>query len=132
MFRAWVPVSASQESDFSGSRSKTIARLRGLTRSGGLILMGLGLVSEAVYLAVTLRLPWWRYGDRVFHTTVAFGDHPAEATQAFERVVELNPRMVSAWDHLLVCYYREGDLEGLRRALAALEDVDGREAICRP
>jgi hypothetical protein len=27
--------------------------------------MGLGLVSEGVYLGVTLRLPWWRYGDRL-------------------------------------------------------------------
>ncbi len=28
----------------------------------GLILLGAGVVTEAVYLAVTLRLPWWRYG----------------------------------------------------------------------
>ncbi len=28
----------------------------------GLILVGAGVVTEAVYLAVTLRLPWWRYG----------------------------------------------------------------------
>jgi hypothetical protein len=29
------------------------------------LLVGAGLVSEAVYLAVTLRLPWWRYGGRL-------------------------------------------------------------------
>ena len=28
----------------------------------GLILLGAGAVTEALYLAVTLRLPWWRYG----------------------------------------------------------------------
>ena len=28
-------------------------------------LVGVGLASEAVYLAIVLRLPWWRYGDRL-------------------------------------------------------------------
>jgi hypothetical protein len=30
---------------------------------GTVSLVGLGLVSETVYLAVVMRLPWWRYGD---------------------------------------------------------------------
>ena len=35
--------------------------LTGLTRLRGVPLVGLGLVTWAVYLLVTVRLPWWRY-----------------------------------------------------------------------
>ena len=31
----------------------------------GALLAGAGLVSEAVYLALAVRLPWWRYGGRL-------------------------------------------------------------------
>jgi alpha-1,6-mannosyltransferase len=37
--------------------------LRGLRTLGTVSLVGVGLISEAVYLAVVMRLPWWRYGD---------------------------------------------------------------------
>ena len=36
--------------------------MRGLRALGTVSLVGVGLVSEAVYLAVVMRLPWWRYG----------------------------------------------------------------------
>jgi tRNA A-37 threonylcarbamoyl transferase component Bud32/tetratricopeptide (TPR) repeat protein/TolB-like protein len=63
---------------------------------------------------------WWRYGDRIFHTSVRYGDPLSEVIRAFERVAELNPRMVSAWEHLLWCYYFEGDVEAMERSMAAL------------
>lgn len=34
----------------------------GLALRRGMLLFAAGLVSEVIYLAVTLRLPWWRYG----------------------------------------------------------------------
>jgi tetratricopeptide (TPR) repeat protein len=73
---------------------------------------------------------WWRYGDAILHTHIVDQGAPlSEVIRAFERVVELNPGMISAWEHLLFCYTMERDFERYARVLEELERRGGREAI---
>jgi tetratricopeptide (TPR) repeat protein len=73
---------------------------------------------------------WWRYGDAILHSGIIRRGEPlSEVIRAFERVIELNPRMISAWEHLLYCYAMERDSEGMENALGMLDELGGREAI---
>lgn len=73
---------------------------------------------------------WWRYGDAILHSgIIRWGEPLSEVIRAFERVVELNPRMASAWEHLLYCYAMERDSKGMENALEVLDELGGREAI---
>lgn len=57
--------------------------------------------------AITQRFPdfwdgWFRYADVLVHSGYRLGIPQSEAAAAFERVVEANPRMMPAYDHLLL------------------------------
>jgi len=73
---------------------------------------------------------WWMYGDRIVHSHILRQGTPlSEVIRAFERVVDLNPRMISAWEHLIFCYLVEGDLEKAEWALGELVRQGGQAAI---
>jgi tetratricopeptide (TPR) repeat protein len=73
---------------------------------------------------------WWRYGDGIFHTFHhRLGEPLSEVIRSFERILELNPNMISVWEHLLFCYSTDGDLEKLEWALEELERRGGKEAV---
>ena len=48
--------------------------MRSLKGWWGLPLVGAGLASEVVYLAATVRLPWWRYGGSLTSWRQILGD----------------------------------------------------------
>ena len=69
---------------------------------------------------------WWVLGDNLWHAYPPIGTGLADARQALERVVALNPGMVRAWHHLGAVYGEERDSAGLARALDQLERLNAR------
>jgi TolB-like protein len=72
---------------------------------------------------------WFLLGDGLVHGYPYVGSSRADARRALERVVELNPRMLYAWGHLVWIYQADRDTAAAARALAAVERLDGRATI---
>ena len=64
---------------------------------------------------------WWMLGDPLMHVYGHIGATSAEAQHALERVVELNPAMVGAWEHLVWLAIGQRDTVVAARGLDALE-----------
>ena len=74
---------------------------------------------------VTQRFPdywfgWLVYGDYLVHRAPILGFRVAEAGPVLERALQLNPRLVPAWEHLIWVYCKRRDPAGAIRALEAL------------
>jgi hypothetical protein len=83
--------------------------------------------------AVTERFPdywpgWFEYGDLLFHAGPLLGHDLREAREALQRVVQLNPRLLPAWDHLNVTAMVLEDSTLLARTMARLDTLTPREA----
>jgi len=61
------------------------------------LLLGAGLVSEAVYLAVTIRLPWWRYGGRLGSWSAFLGPGWAEFVLCLIGIGVLMAAYLAGW-----------------------------------
>jgi tRNA A-37 threonylcarbamoyl transferase component Bud32/tetratricopeptide (TPR) repeat protein len=73
---------------------------------------------------------WWYYGEAIFHGDISrLGEPLSETIRSFERVVELNPRTIFAWEHLLFAYIQDADLEKFMWALEELERRGGQEGV---
>jgi serine/threonine-protein kinase len=76
------------------------------------------------FRAVTRRYPrywpgWFLYGDLLYHYGPNLGHDWTEPVEAFQRVVELNPRLIPAWEHLYLQVSWAGHV-GEPRALGEL------------
>ncbi len=72
---------------------------------------------------------WFERADGLFHNGPFFGQPMAEARRAFERSVELAPRVKAAWDHLSHVAMFERDPDLLEQALRVLAK-DGDNSCC--
>ena len=72
---------------------------------------------------------WFMLGDGLVHAYPYIGSSRADARRALERVVELNPRMLYAWGHLVWIYQADRDTAAAARALDAVERLGGRATI---
>ena len=82
-------------------------------------------VALALAKEVTQRFPdywfgWLVYGDYLVHRAPILGFRVAEAGPVLERALQLNPRLVPAWEHLIWVYCKRRDPAGAIRALEAL------------
>ena len=73
---------------------------------------------------VTRRFPdywfgWLVYGDYLVHWAPILGHTVAEAGPVLERALELNPRLVPAWQHLNWVYCKSRNATGATRSLEA-------------
>jgi len=66
---------------------------------------------------------WMEYGDRIVHFAPYIGYNAAEARQPFERVLEINPAYLPAWEHLAYTSMAEWDITGALAALDTLESL---------
>jgi TolB-like protein/tetratricopeptide (TPR) repeat protein len=64
---------------------------------------------------------WWMLGDPLWHTYGHIGATAADAGKALERVVQLNPGMVAAWEHLVWLASSQRDTATMARGLDALD-----------
>ena len=64
---------------------------------------------------------WWMLGDPLLHTWGQIGASEADAGEALRRVVELNPTMVHAWEHLVWLAGRQRDTALMARGLETLD-----------
>jgi TolB-like protein len=64
---------------------------------------------------------WLIYGDAALHYGPMLGRSRDEARLAFQRAVELNPRLIPAWEHLMLVAVAEDDTSGAARALQSLD-----------
>jgi serine/threonine protein kinase len=67
---------------------------------------------------------WLIDGDELLHSGPMLGRTLNESRAAFERAVALNPRLIPAWEHLMLAALREDDTVATTRALAALARLD--------
>ena len=74
---------------------------------------------------------WFMLADRLVHAFPYVGSSRADARRALERVVDLNPRMLYAWHHLVWMYQADRDTAAAARALDAVERLGGRATIVR-
>ncbi|MEO6057624.1 MAG: serine/threonine-protein kinase [Gemmatimonadales bacterium] len=74
---------------------------------------------------------WFLLGDRLVHAYPYLGSSRADARRALERVVQLNPRMLYAWGHLVWIYESDRDTAATARALDAVERLDGRATFLK-
>jgi serine/threonine-protein kinase len=82
----------------------------------------------ARFREATLRFPdnwflWMDLGDTYLHEGSWVGTTRAEAQEALEHAVELNPRLVPAWDHLAWMYLQRRDTAGAVRAYSRLLEL---------
>jgi serine/threonine protein kinase len=82
------------------------------------------------FRAVTERFPdywpgWLAYGDALFHFGPLLGHDLREAREAFERVLQLNPRVQPAWGHLDGVARMSEDTALLTRTTARRNQHDG-------
>jgi TolB-like protein len=86
--------------------------------------------------AITVRFPdywpgWWALSEHLAHTGPLLGTSESDLRVALERTVALNPRMVSAWDHLfwVAMWQRDTVLSGrvLRELTALRYDSSSRQ-----
>ncbi|MGH7514479.1 MAG: hypothetical protein ACREOQ_16325, partial [Gemmatimonadales bacterium] len=63
---------------------------------------------------------WLIDGDQLLHSGPVLGHTPDESRAAFERAIALNPRLIPAWEHLMLAALRAGDTAATTRALEAL------------
>ena len=69
---------------------------------------------------------WASYADQLTHQGPLVGRALEEGRDAWDRVVELNPDLVFAWDHIGLLAALQGDSIRLGTALAALERAEPR------
>ena len=69
-------------------------------------------------------LGWLHYGDMLVHFGPLLGHSRSEALAALERAVDLNPRLVPAWQHLVWMAQQERDTAAAGRGLRALVGLD--------
>ena len=74
---------------------------------------------------------WWMLGDPLLHTYGHIGATAADARKALERVVQLNPGMVAAWEHLVWLASSQRDTATMVRGLAALERLGAGPTFLR-
>jgi hypothetical protein len=85
---------------------------------------------------LTLRFPdywpgWLEYADQLYHVGPLFGHDLRQASQAFQRVLQLNPRLVPAWDHLGLAATVLEDTALLQRAIGRLDSLRPcRGSVC--
>ena len=89
----------------------------------------------ARFRAITERFPgdwaaWWPYADHLAHQAPLAGHTMAEAMAALDRVLELNPKLANAWDHLFSVSIGIDSIES-RRALVAVTDLVLRDLSVR-
>jgi tetratricopeptide (TPR) repeat protein/TolB-like protein len=87
--------------------------------------------------ALTERVPdywpaWFEYADQLFHSGPMLGYDLRLASQAFERVLELNPRLIPAWNHLLDAQIVLQDTAIVARCLTKLDSLDPLDANAPP
>jgi tetratricopeptide (TPR) repeat protein len=68
-------------------------------------------------------------GDNLWHIYPQIGADLGDAQQALETVVELNPSMVYAWQHLGAVYAERRDTTGLIRVLDNLQHLGARSTF---
>jgi tRNA A-37 threonylcarbamoyl transferase component Bud32/TolB-like protein len=78
--------------------------------------------------AVTERFPdywpgWLEYADQLYHIGPLVGHDLREARAAFQRVLQLNPRLIPAWDHLNGVALFLQDTVLLKRIMARLDSL---------
>ncbi len=83
----------------------------------------------AAAASVTRRFPdywygWFQYGDHILHDGTRLLLSPMDATEAFDRALELNPRLVPVPDHTL---FFLPDSARVERAYARLREYYGAE-----
>jgi len=66
-------------------------------KKGTVLLLAAGLVSQAVYLATTVRLPWWRYGGRLTSWSDILGEGPAPFAACLAGVGVLTVAYLVGW-----------------------------------
>ena len=76
--------------------------------------------------AIVARYPdywpaWWMLADPLLHTYGHIGATAADTRTALERVVDLNPGMVAAWEHLVWLGSGQRDTAIMARGLDALD-----------
>jgi tetratricopeptide (TPR) repeat protein len=67
---------------------------------------------------------WFDYGDQLFHNGPMLGHTLREANHTFQRVLELNPAMVPAWNHLFDAALLIRDTATVARALTQLDRLE--------
>jgi TolB-like protein len=72
---------------------------------------------------------WWMLADPLLHVWGQIGATEADARKALERVVELNPRMAVAWEHLVWLGGRQRDTALMARGLETLERLGADTAL---
>jgi tetratricopeptide (TPR) repeat protein len=87
--------------------------------------------------ALTARFPnywpaWFEYGDQLFHAGPMLGHTLREANHAFQQVLELNPRLVPAWNHLFDAALLLRDTATVARALTQLDSLEPLEPSAPP
>jgi TolB-like protein len=83
---------------------------------------------------VTERFPdywfgWLEYGDFLVHWAPLLGHTRAEAREALERAVELNPRLIPAWEHLMWLALQDHDTVASSRGIEALSRLGAGPAL---
>jgi len=68
---------------------------------------------------------WFERADGLFHVGPLYGQPIEEARHAFERALELNPRLLPAWDHLGVVAHKQRDPALFERAIRATAALGG-------
>ncbi len=64
---------------------------------------------------------WLLYGDVALHFGPLLGHSRDEAHAALDRAVDLNPRLIPAWEHLMLVALQEDDTAAAARALVSLD-----------
>jgi serine/threonine-protein kinase len=87
--------------------------------------------------ALTERFPdhwpaWFQLGDMLFHSGPMLGHTLREANHAFQQVLELNPRLVPAWNHLFDAALLLRDTATVARALTQLDSLEPLEPSAPP
>ena len=72
---------------------------------------------------------WWMLADPLMHNWGSIGASEGDARKALERVVELNPTMVLAWEHLVWLAGSLRDTALMTRGLETLERLGAEPAI---
>jgi TolB-like protein len=78
---------------------------------------------------VTSRFPdywigWLHYGDMLVHGGPLLGHSRSEALAALQTAVKLNPRLVSAWEHLVWMAQQARDTAAANQGIRALTGLD--------
>jgi TolB-like protein len=85
---------------------------------------------------ITQRFPtnwfaWFEYADRLHHWAPLLGHTGSEARAAFEETLQLNPRLVPGWEHLLINVFDEHDTIASARVLDALTRLNPDSAMVK-